>query len=180
MNSLLSMSQKELDDCLSETSCGNYKKLYRLFEELKNPIFRYALSITKNYHNAEDVLQDTFVEIIKNAGKYEKGSNPKAWIFAIVRNHCLDVLKKNRKNEDIEDEKIANMVLPHGNDFSEKNIFVNEGLESLEEDEKQIVLLHIYAGLKLKDIADIMNIPYNSVRSKYGYSIEKLRKLFKE
>jgi RNA polymerase sigma factor (sigma-70 family) len=91
------MTNKQLDLCICEIATGNREALRQLYDEFKNPIFLFDLSILKNYQAAEDVEQDTFLNIMQSACKYRPGTNAKAWIFSITRNCCSDYLKTNTK-----------------------------------------------------------------------------------
>lgn len=67
------MTNKQLDLCICEIATGNREALRQLYDEFKNPIFLFDLSILKNYQAAEDVEQDTFLNIMQSACKYRPG-----------------------------------------------------------------------------------------------------------
>lgn len=69
------MTNKQLDLCICEIATGNREALRQLYDEFKNPIFLFDLSILKNYQAAEDVEQDTFLNIMQSACKYRPGTN---------------------------------------------------------------------------------------------------------
>lgn len=119
------MTNKQLDLCICEIATGNREALRQLYDEFKNPIFLFDLSILKNYQAAEDVEQDTFLNIMQSACKYRPGTNAKAWIFSITRNCCSDYLKTNTKYVPLEADILASF--PDGGKIY---TFVIDGIEN--------------------------------------------------
>lgn len=170
------MTNKQLDLCIMQIATGNPEALRQLYDEMKKPIFKFALSLVKNYQSAEDVEQETFLKIMSSAANYQQGTNPKAWIFGIARHCCADNLKSQTKTVFLDDEMLLN--IPSTDDFANKVInaeIAMSSLDQLDETERTIVTLYLYAELKQTEIAKILNMPYFSVRSKYGYALKKLK-----
>ena len=117
---------------------------------------------------------------MKSSINYRFGTNPKAWVFTIARNICIDVLKREKKYVATDDNILSELVLPSGVDLTAEHMFINECIHKLNYDEREILLLYVYGRLKQKEIAKILDLPYQSVRAKYGYAIKKLRTYFKE
>ena len=74
-------SKKQVAIC--DIAGGNRESLAELYEQTQSAVYGYALSICKSPHNAEDVLQDVFVQIWNAAGQYESEGKPMAWIFTM-------------------------------------------------------------------------------------------------
>ena len=74
------------DTVIQEIVNGNMNAFHRLYENISRSVYGFALSITKNTYDAEDVLQDTFLTIYRKAGDYQLHEKPMAWIFTIARN----------------------------------------------------------------------------------------------
>lgn len=173
------VTNKQLDLCISKIATGNRDALRQLYDEMKKPIFLFALSLVKNYQTAEDVVQETFLNIMQSAKNYKVGTNARAWIFSIARNCCVDSFKKHTKYIPLDTDYLQNM--PEKEDRLgkvENTSLVLEALDQLNEDELTIVSLYIFTGLKQTEISKVLNLPYLSVRSKYGYAIKKLRHYF--
>ena len=165
------MTDKNMDECIKKIANGDMTALKRLYDVLRVPIYKFALSIVKSPMLAEDIAQETFLRIMANIQVYRPKGKPRAWIFSIVHNLAISELRKKTKFVDIEE---AYNLSDTSVDFS-----VSEGLvllDSLNPDEKEIVCLHILADLKHYDIAKILNMPYEQVRWKYAYSLKKLKK----
>lgn len=175
------MTSRQLDLCICEIATGKREALRQLYDEFKNPIFLFALSLVKNYQTAEDVEQETFIQIMQSAHKYQQGTNAKAWIFSIARNCCSDSMKKAAKYVPLENDILPDLSASADEfDKVENALIALEALDVLDETEKTIVSLYFYAELKQTEIAKILHIPYLSVRSKYGYAMKKLKRYFEK
>lgn len=150
---------------------GSTDSLSELYYKLQKPIFVLALSILQDYYAAEDVMQETFLKVVSHAKDYRQGTNAKAWIFTMARNLCLDTLKRKRN-----DELTENMT--DSNPFEEKvasSIDFLNMLHVLNEDEKQIIVMHFYGGLKKVEIAKLMGVPSANIRVAYSRALKKLK-----
>ena len=166
-----------LDTWLTRLREKDNEALERLYLELKRPIFIFILSIVKDYHIAEDILQETFIKVINNSESYEKGSNAKAWIFSIARNISLNQIKLRKREELKEDIIKVDSTL-----FTEEVESAMEFLrliEPLESEEREIVALKLSAGLGHKQIAETLNISVINSRAKYSRAIRKLKNIIK-
>lgn len=179
------MNSAELNECINSIAHGNRTALKDLYDQYKKQIFLYAFSITKNHHLSEDIMQDTFINIIKYAQKYVSRSdtitNPKAWLFSIAKNQSIKAMKKShqRELEDIDDFEEVLITYDSLEQITETVDSV-EALKNLEPIELQIVSLYVYGELKQTEIAEVLKLPYSQIRSKYAYAIKKLKKYYNE
>ena len=173
------MNNAEIDLCIEQISKSDRDALRKLYDEFKTPIFRFALSILKDYKSAEDVMQDTFINIMQYCTSYKQGTNPKAWIFSISRNLCMQELKKHINMIDIDNlEQQLTTSEPY---YSIANrVDSIESLTVLEPALLEVVTLFVYGGLKQTEIAKVLGISYIKVRSRYGYAMKKLKAHYSE
>ena len=94
-----------LEQHLADIAAGDKQALAQLYEATSSAVFGFALSILKNPHSAEDVLQDCFVRIFRSAPSYQPEGKPMAWILTITRNLCLQVLRKDGATADLPQEE---------------------------------------------------------------------------
>lgn len=177
----MKMTNKQLDLCIVSIADGNKTAIAQLYDEMKCPIYTFALSILKNQQSAEDAMQETFIKIILHADSYKKNTNPKAWIFKIARNCCMDILKKSDRDTPLETNLILN--IPSAENLSEEvsdTAAVIQAINNLEEVERTIVTLYLVMDLKQTEIAELLQMPYRTVRSKYKHALKKLRRIFDE
>ena len=166
--------QKNIDMCIRLIARHDYTGLEEFYKEFSNPIYRFSLMLLHDSHLAEDAMQNTFVKIMANAKSYSPGTNPRAWIFAIARNVCMDLY--NKKVPIVEDTVLHSFSDEYAIDTLNDSITVREAIQKLTEIEKEILSLYIFAGLKQIEIAKVLQFPYVKVRSHYKYAIQKLRK----
>jgi len=171
MKNSSTMADRDIDVCIKKIASGDMTALRELYDVLRVPIYKFALSITKSPDLAEDIAQETFLRIRVYAQTYCPKGKPKAWIFSIVRNLAISELRQATKIVDI-DELDDSLISSVDNvDIDELSLF-----DLLNSDEKEIVSLHVLADLNHSDIAKTMDMPYEQVRWKYAYAMKKLRK----
>lgn len=180
----LKMTKEMIDYLIKRTADGDMDALRQLYEEFKTPVYLISLTIVKDQSLAEDILQETFIGLKANASTYTQGTNGKAWILAIAKNMSKNCLRKRHyeiQDPFMEDDDGSNTYAKCiVNDDLLEGIVISEKLSALEKDEKQIVVLHVFSGLKLIEIAGLLELPYGTVLWKYSKALGKLRKLYNE
>ncbi len=162
-------------DLAMDSICqGDYSKLQEIYVDFSSPIFRYALSITKDLQLAEDIMQDTFISIIKYAKSYKPNTNYKAWVFTIAKNLCNKALVKG-KTISLDDETFNDSIA-----LSTKDQYLEslQALNVLKTLEREIVVLFVFDEFSQVEISKILGISYISVRSKYANAMKKLKKYY--
>ena len=143
-------------------------------------VYTKIFAINKHTYDAEDVLQDTFLTIYRKAGDYQLHEKPMAWIFTIARNSALMKLRTPKKEIGLEESQVENSIAFSKIEEAEAKIMLQAFLDMLNDEERQIVMLHTVSGLKNREIAALMGIPLNTVLSKYHRAIKKLKNSMKE
>lgn len=144
-----------------------------------NLLHNYAYKMTGNQLDADDLLQETYLRAFRFFDKFERGTNCKAWLFRIMKNLFINKYRKNQKEpgkvdydeienffDNIRSEKIDST------DLQEK-VFSNlldddltNALNSLQDDFKTVVILCDLEGLSYEEIADFVQCPIGTVRSR--------------
>ena len=166
----------DYDKLIIETSKGDLTSLEKLYIDLRTVVFVLALSILRSKTLAEDVLQDTFVRVKIASSSYKPGTNGRAWILTIARNIAISIIRSSRYETYINQ---VESLESHGIDHIQKSIdslMLKETLSKLDEQERQIVLLHAVKDLKHREIAEIIDIPLGIVLWKYRRAIKKMSK----
>ena len=164
---------------------GDKEAFICLYEQSRNAVFSYALSLLRNYDDAEDAAQDTFLKIRSAAHLYKPMGKPMAWVITITRNICLMRLRELKKNTDspIDDLDFQadrdNPGLAAFGDVEDRFVLA-KAMEQLAEEECQIIFLHAVSGLRHREIAGIVGMPLATVLSKYRRGLKKLRKSLEE
>lgn len=149
-----------------------FAKLYKLTSD---SVYGFALSVLKNTHDAEDVLQDCFLSIYNAASSYRADGKPMAWILTITKNLCYQKLRKNSKISDIPEEDWERYLDSTEGISTEDKMIISACMNLLSDEERQIVVLHAVAGFKHREIAHILDMHLSTVLSKYNRALKKLK-----
>lgn len=163
------MEKKTLDALTVAVSQGDESAFETLYEKTKRGVFAFAYSYLRNYADAEDALQETFITIKQKAYLYKPQTDARAWILQITKNLCLDELRKRKRRQESSIEREEPSVSPTVSTLDElTNI--------LSEKEKEIVILHAVWDYKHREIAKMKGLPLGTVTWIYNTALKKLRK----
>ena len=142
-------------------------------------LYNYALRMSGDQLEADDLVQDTYMRAFRFFHKFERGTNCKAWLFRIMKNCYINKYRKNKKEpskvdyEDVQNfyDSIRDDVVDP-NDLEHKvfsNLLDDEmmsALNSLQDDYKTVVILCDLEGLSYEEIAEFLDVPIGTVRSR--------------
>lgn len=172
------------EQLLVRIAAGDKAALAELYAQAKNPVYCFALSILRDSFAAEDVMQETFLQVWKSAPTYRPGGkNALTWILGITKYTKYTALARLREGQraGVPLEDAAEKADP-GDAFRdcENRIVTQALLAQLAQDEREIVVLHVVTGLKHREIAELLEMPLPTVLSKYRRSLKKLERLVRE
>lgn len=172
----ISKTVGEIEDSdIEAIALGSPNALHEFYERAHKSIYGFALSITKNKFDAEDVLQETVLAVYNNAYRYKSNGKPMAWILTIAKNLAL-TKHREAKRQAVFSEEIGY----NENDFSQienlqQRLLIEAAFTILSDDERSIVTLKTVSGLHFKEIAELLDLPLGSVLSKHHRAIKKLK-----
>jgi RNA polymerase sigma-70 factor (ECF subfamily) len=150
-------------------------------------LYSYALVLTRNHAEAEDLVQETYVRAIPAMGRLRAGSNTKGWLFTILRNVWLNQLRKWRNGPQMIEmdvgDGVANSIVETSKDSHDLYVSkveaeqVRAAIQELPVDFREIILLREYEDLSYQEIASILGCPVGTVMSRLGRARAKLRPL---
>lgn len=153
---------------------------------IQNKLFRYGCLLTSNYDEAKDLLQDTTLKAIENQDKFIDNTNFNGWIFTIMRNIFINNYRKNLRSRTIIDqtETLYHLNLPQesGIDTPEGSYTIKEitkVINGFPDDFKTPFSMHV-AGYKYREIADIMQLPVGTVKSRIFFTRKRLQEILKD
>jgi RNA polymerase sigma-70 factor, ECF subfamily len=156
--------------------------------EYLDGLYSYALVLTRNHAEAEDLVQETYVRAIPAMGRLRADSNTKGWLFTILRNVWLNQLRKWRNGPqmvEIEVEgDVANSIVEPSKDSHDLYVSkveaeqVRAAIQELPVEFREIILLREYEDLSYQEIASVLECPVGTVMSRLGRARAKLRVLF--
>jgi RNA polymerase sigma-70 factor (ECF subfamily) len=144
------------------------------------PLKYFAISLTADHEDAADLLQDTMLKALIYKEKYADSTNLKAWLYTIMKNTFINNYRRNTKTRQIIDKTkdLYFLNIPQSNTtpspvslLSEKDI--KKQIEALEDD-LRIPFMRYFEGYKYKEIADALNIPIGTVKSRIFLARKKL------
>ncbi len=158
-------------------------QLYKDFEREALPhmdaLYNFALRITGDSDDADDLVQETFLKAFWFFDKFEKGTNCKAWLFRIMKNTYINTYRKQtREPEKVDYDDVENYFEnikspAAGSAHLEKEIYENllddelsAAISSLPEDFRTVIILCDIEGFGYEEIADFVDCPVGTVRSR--------------
>ncbi|MEY4106791.1 MAG: hypothetical protein RL181_1133 [Bacteroidota bacterium] len=146
----------------------------------------FALKLTNNTMDAEDLFQDTAFRIITNAEKYHAGTNFKAWAVTIMRNIFINNYRKKLRRNLVIDQTPNNYLLDSGTEAipndGETSLELTELIgmvETLPEDFRKPFIM-AFEGFKYEEIAEELGSPLGTIKSRIFFARKKLQKLYRE
>lgn len=181
---LIHLSDAELIHAYQQ---GNEQALSELIYRHKDKLYTSIYMLVKDKFLAEDLFQDTFLKIIKTIkdGRYSEQGKFLPWAVRVARNLCMDYFRRTRLQVAI--------TLPDGQDISAifgNSDFAADGIErrqvhdsvrklveGLPEEQREVIVLRIYADLSFKEISDLTGVSINTALGRMRYALINLRKL---
>jgi RNA polymerase sigma-70 factor (ECF subfamily) len=155
--------------------------------EHTDALFSYAMALTRNIYEAEDLVQETYLRAIRAVGRLRKDSNAKAWLFTILRNIWLNQVRQQQTGPKLLEidahENIANLVIesaqdPHAVYLSKlETQRVREALQKLSQEFREIIVLRAFGELSYQEIATVLDCAQGTVMSRLARARFKLRTL---
>jgi RNA polymerase sigma-70 factor (ECF subfamily) len=153
---------------------------------LSDKLFYYALSLTSDRERANDLLQETFLKALAYRDKFTLNTNFKAWVYTIMKNTFINDYRRNSKMKSTFDgSHTDNHLSVPGENYqptTESVINTSEikkAIASLE-DEYRIPFTMFVEGFKYKEIADELNLPLGTVKSRIFFTRKKLEAMLQE
>lgn len=152
----------------------------RLIEATQDELIRFAFYRLGNQDDAEDVVQDVYVEAYRDRAKRRHIARVRPYLFRMVGNRCVDLLRaRSRQTGDPVGEESASV----GDDaFSsvaarEEAKALSAALQSIPPKEAEVIRLRAFSDLSFGEIADAVGSPVPTVKSRFRYGLDKLRRL---
>lgn len=153
---------------------------------LQGNMLNFAYMLTSNREDAYDLLQDTTLKVLDNEEKYVDNTNFKGWVFTIMRNIFINNYRRIAREATMVDqtEDLYHLNLPQesGLETPEGGVAVGEITEAINSfpDEYRVPFSMLVAGYKYNEIAEKMNLPLGTVKSRIFFARQKLQELLKD
>lgn len=171
---------------------GDRTAFATLVRRHQTAIFNFALRQLRIRSTAEDVVQETFVRVVQNAAEFKHEARFVTWLYTIARNLCIDHLRKGalRKHPSLDEarsgsegdgptlgEQTADTKASVEREATgtELRVKIAAAVEQLPDEQREVFLMREVANLPFKEIAEITNVPENTVKSRMRYALERLQ-----
>lgn len=156
-------------------------EFYTKFDQMSTLLHSFAYNLTKNVEDAKDLFQETAFRALTNRDKFRTGTNFKAWLFTIMKNIFINNYRKKVKANTIMDSTDNMYYINSGSvvisNKAESNIMMTELKHMIEEldDSTKIPFLMHYQGYKYQEIADHLDLPLGTVKSRIFFARKELK-----
>jgi len=171
-------------ELMRRTAAGDETALRALFGRHQTRVFRFVARLVGNAAVAEEITSEVFLEVWRNAGKFEGASTATTWVLAIAHHRAVSHLRKRREetwNEDAAAElRDADDDPEVAAQKADKAAVLRLCLDKLSAEHKTIVELVYYHELSIKEASEVLKIPENTVKTRMFYARKRLSQLLKD
>jgi len=167
-------------DLMLEIKAGNKLAFDALYRRYIKKLYKFACSITKSSEEAENIIQNVFLNLWINRNKIEKEASVKCYIFKIVYNSSISFLREKIKEyqfveylktiQDKQEDEIISRI-----DYEELDKELNKIIDELPDRQKEVILLRKIDGLKYSEISERMNISRNTIENHMSRALKTIR-----
>lgn len=163
----------------------------------KKGVSNFLFYLLKGRENTDEAFQEVFERVLRSAQSYRPEARFTTWVYTIARNYCIDMYRKQRIRrggylndyykdegdghshweEKIADDQPKTFELVGAKDLTEK---LERALAAINPDQKEVFLMREKAGLQFDEIAEVMGVSVNTVKSRMRYALASLQDEFKK
>lgn len=147
-------------------------------------IYSFAYRFLGNREDARDAAQQTLLKALQHLDQFDpKKGRLRSWLLKIASNHCLNELRKRSRNlrrvSSLEDPGVADVGgVTRVSSPGENSLAVRQALGELEPDDRRLIIFSYYHGLTYQEMADLLEVPVGTVKSRLSRAVARLRKQF--
>jgi RNA polymerase sigma-70 factor (ECF subfamily) len=162
---------------------GDRLAMQVLFARHHVRVYRFVLRLVRDESVAEDLISEVFLDVWRQAGRFEGRSQVSTWLLAIARFKALSALRR-RPDEELDDETAEAIEDPSDDpevalDKKDKSAAIRKCLEKLSAEHREIIDLVYYHEKSVEEVAQIVGIPENTVKTRMFYARKRLAELLK-
>lgn len=169
-------------DIVEGCKSGDRKAQRDLYQLYNKAMFNTCCRMCGNESDAEDILQNSFIDVFTKLDSFKFESTIGAWIKRICVNNCINFLKKKKINFEVLDDKTSEAVVETESPQESKLQVaqVAEAIEQLSEGYRQVFSLYLLEGYDHKEIASILGISEATSKSQFSRAKAKLRNILEQ
>lgn len=146
----------------------------------------YSMSLTSNKDDANDLLQDTYLKALLNKEKFDPSTNMKAWTHVIMKNTFINNYRKSRRQNNLHDDtddlyyiNQGQVNYGHNHEYNYDSGQIMQQIKEMDNDQSSVFIMNM-EGYKYKEIAEKMDLPIGTVKSRIFLTRKKISEKFKE
>ena len=178
---------------------GDARAFSTLVSRHRQPVFNFILRYVGHRQRAEDLLQETWLKVVRSSSEWEPKARFTTWVYTIARNLCVDSARKEafRATDSLdapatgedgaEGRSKGELVADEGQATPDRGAhnarlrpLLERAISSLPAEQREVFLLREYHGIGFKEIAEVTGVNENTVKSRMRYALEGLRKRLEE
>lgn len=143
--------------CKNRRVAGTFEELFARYSK---PVYRRALKLLSDADAAKDVLQEVFLKLLSREGSAESISNPMAWIYQVTTNHCLNILRDNKRRDQL---LSAEATFSAELDSAETRAIVHRILDRVDPELQSCAVYYYVDELSHEEIAEILGVSRRTI-----------------
>jgi RNA polymerase sigma-70 factor (ECF subfamily) len=164
---------------LRKGEAGAYQKIV---DQWQNRVFNFALRYSNDQYFASEVVQKTFIQVFEKIDQLKDPAKLKSWLYKIASNNCCNEgrLKAKANYSQLEELNLQTLDLDTPAKRIEKaelQTVVEEVLQQIPQEQRQVIIMKEYEDLKFREIAEILGESENTIKSRMYYGLDAMRKI---
>lgn len=159
---------------------GDKQAFVKVIEEHKLALYKVMKAILQNEDDVCDAMQETLINIYKNISKLQSERYFKTWATRIAINECYHIIRKQKINQDKIVKIQTETVAQEKENSSIEKTDIEIAISKLDKDLRVVVVMYYYNNLKVNDIAEVLQIPAGTVKSRLSRARESLYESLKQ
>lgn len=187
--------QPEDAELIRRHLAGDRKAFPLLYERYEKGVYFLVRQYFPQTQRAEEVFQEVFMKVLERLDRFHAEGSFRAWLWTLSRNHCIDRLRYQQRRPETPESALSNREedspgflsqVPHGDPATDSQVYERElvdylkkELTKLPEEQRETFLLKEQSGLTFEEIAQVMEVSINTVKSRMRYALAALRRSLK-
>jgi RNA polymerase sigma-70 factor (ECF subfamily) len=169
---------------LQRVAAGDRNAFSELYRRLQRPLFGYLMKLVREREMVEDVLNETMMEVWRQAARFEGRSSVNTWVFSIAHHRAVSRLRKKRETPLDEEQAAAiedESPTPDENAMSgDMSRLIGTLMEQLSFEHREILHLAYFQEFSVQEIAEALDLPANTVKTRMFYARQRLKVLLEK
>jgi RNA polymerase sigma-70 factor (ECF subfamily) len=150
---------------------GDPTAFIKLSKQYQGLMYKTAYGMLGNEHDAADAVQEALLKSYRDISKLRDPQQFKNWLCRILVNRCIDIIRQRQRTTPVEQVWIPDTV-EHNSDIK---IDISKAVAELDEQHRVVIILRFFQDMTINDIADVLNCPAGTVKSRLYRALQKMK-----